>query len=264
MSTHYDLIAIGAGSGGLSVVERAAEYGAKTAVIEVGELGGTCVNVGCVPKKIMWYGAGLAHALSDAEDYGFEVTRGKLDWTKLIAKRDNYIGNINDWYQDSFLAERNINLIRGFAHFIDDHTLEVDGKTFPVWHYVSKKTHTVVKVPLVDVAYDIMMKWREVKPCSSSTIARYLKTIAKMAGLTQKVQVVNRGLHKVEQVEKEKWEEIHFHQGRSGMVTRLIKQNVPPQIVAEITGMSVQNLANYYRTDDNDLLHQLNILENQS
>ena len=130
MSTHYDLIAIGAGSGGLSVVERASEYGAKTAVIEVGELGGTCVNVGCVPKKIMWYGAGLSHALADAEDYGFEVTRGKLDWSKLVAKRDNYIGNITDWYQDSFLADRKIDLIRGFARFVDDHTLEVDGKTY--------------------------------------------------------------------------------------------------------------------------------------
>lgn len=136
MSTHYNLIAIGAGSGGLSVVERASEYGAKTAVIESGELGGTCVNVGCVPKKIMWYGAGLSHALADAQDYGFEVTRGKLDWSKLVAKRDNYIGNITDWYQDSFLAERKIDLIRGFARFVDDHTLEVDGETYTADHIV--------------------------------------------------------------------------------------------------------------------------------
>jgi glutathione reductase (NADPH) len=136
MSTHYDLIAIGAGSGGLSVVERASEYGAKTAVIEAGELGGTCVNVGCVPKKIMWYGAGLAHTLQDAEDYGFEVTRGKLDWAKLVAKRDNYIANINDWYQDSFLSERNIDLIRGFARFVDNKTIEVDGETYTADHIV--------------------------------------------------------------------------------------------------------------------------------
>jgi glutathione reductase (NADPH) len=130
MSTHYDLISIGAGSGGLSIVERASEYGAKTAVIESGELGGTCVNVGCVPKKIMWYAAGLAHALEDAQDYGYEVTRGKLDWAKLVAKRDNYIGNITDWYQDSFLSERGIDLIRGFARFVDNNTIEVDGKTY--------------------------------------------------------------------------------------------------------------------------------------
>ena len=98
MSNHYDVIAIGAGSGGLSVAERAASYGAKCAVIEAGELGGTCVNVGCVPKKVMWYGAGLAHALQDAEDYGFDVTNGGLNWEKLVMKRDNFIGGINDWY----------------------------------------------------------------------------------------------------------------------------------------------------------------------
>ena len=103
MTTHYDLIAIGAGSGGLSVVERAAEYGAKTAVIESGELGGTCVNVGCVPKKIMWYGAGLTHALQDAEDYGFEVKRGKLDWKKLIEKRDGYIATLMTGTKTVFL-----------------------------------------------------------------------------------------------------------------------------------------------------------------
>ena len=73
MSKHYDLLSIGAGSGGLSIAERAASYGAKTAVIEAGELGGTCVNVGCVPKKVMWYGAGVAQGLKDAQDYGFNI-----------------------------------------------------------------------------------------------------------------------------------------------------------------------------------------------
>ncbi|MDH5409697.1 MAG: FAD-dependent oxidoreductase, partial [Gammaproteobacteria bacterium] len=60
MSKHYDLIAIGAGSGGLSAAERAAEYGKKTAVIENQKLGGTCVNIGCVPKKVMWFGSQIA------------------------------------------------------------------------------------------------------------------------------------------------------------------------------------------------------------
>ena len=64
----YDLIALGAGSGGLSVVERAASYGQKCAIVEHGKMGGTCVNVGCVPKKIMWFGASLAHLLDDARD----------------------------------------------------------------------------------------------------------------------------------------------------------------------------------------------------
>jgi glutathione reductase (NADPH) len=129
MSTHYDLIAIGAGSGGLSVAERAAAYGKNCAVIEAGELGGTCVNVGCVPKKVMWYGASLSHALQDAKDYGFDVTTGGLNWEKLVMKRDNFIGGINDWYYD-YLAQSGVDVIEGYAKFVDDKTLEVDGETY--------------------------------------------------------------------------------------------------------------------------------------
>ncbi len=135
MSNHFDVIAIGAGSGGLSIAERAAAYGAKTAVIEAGELGGTCVNVGCVPKKVMWYGASVAHALEDGKDYGFDVTIGDLNWEKLVAKRENFIGGIIDWYQD-YLAESNVEVIEGFAKFIDDKTLEVDGEHYTADHIV--------------------------------------------------------------------------------------------------------------------------------
>lgn len=74
MSKHYDLIAIGAGSGGLSAAERAAEYGKKTAVIENQKLGGTCVNIGCVPKKVMWFGSQIAETLQLAGSYGFDVS----------------------------------------------------------------------------------------------------------------------------------------------------------------------------------------------
>ncbi|MEZ5537324.1 MAG: glutathione-disulfide reductase [Thiolinea sp.] len=135
MSKHFDLIAIGAGSGGLSVAERAASYGAKCAVIESGELGGTCVNRGCVPKKVMWYGANLAHALHHAADYGFDVQAGKLNWEKLVAKRENMIGGINDWYYD-FLNEAGVELIEGAAKFVDAKTLEVDGETYTADHIV--------------------------------------------------------------------------------------------------------------------------------
>ena len=130
MSKHYDLISIGAGSGGLSIAERAASYGAKVAVIENKELGGTCVNVGCVPKKVMWYAAGLAHGLQDAQDYGFNINLegegGKLNWEKLVAKRDNFIGGILDWY-DGYLGDAGVDVINGAAKFIDNKTIEVDG-----------------------------------------------------------------------------------------------------------------------------------------
>ena len=135
MSKHFDLIAIGAGSGGLSVVERAAKYGARCAVIESVDLGGTCVNRGCVPKKVMWYAAELAHAPNHAADYGFDVSIGKLDWAKLVAKRENMIGGINDWYYD-FLNEAKVELIEGEARFTDAKTIEVDGETYTADHIV--------------------------------------------------------------------------------------------------------------------------------
>ncbi len=82
----FDLISIGGGSGGLACAQRAAEYGAKAAVIESHRLGGTCVNVGCVPKKVMWNAAGVALSLADANDYGFDVTVGGNDWPALKRK----------------------------------------------------------------------------------------------------------------------------------------------------------------------------------
>lgn len=137
MSQHYDLIAIGAGSGGLSVVEKAAKYGAKCAVVEMNDdLGGTCVNRGCVPKKVMWFAANLAHAQHDAQDYGFATTPGALDWAKLVTKRDNMIGGINDWYMDSFLAELGVDLLQGTARFVDAKTLDIDGATYTADHIV--------------------------------------------------------------------------------------------------------------------------------
>lgn len=129
----YDLIAIGAGSGGLSVAERASSYGMKCAVVESGKMGGTCVNVGCVPKKIMWFGANLAHALEDAKDYGFDLENKGFDWKHLVTKREKYISDINNWYH-TYLADSNIAEITGFATFVDEHTLEVDGKKITAEH----------------------------------------------------------------------------------------------------------------------------------
>ncbi|RRQ21854.1 glutathione-disulfide reductase [Thiohalobacter thiocyanaticus] len=133
MDRHFDLIAIGAGSGGLSVAERAARYGARCAVIESGPLGGTCVNVGCVPKKVMWYGATLAHALEDAAGYGFDITRNGFDWARLKAGRDGYVNGINTWYH-TYLTDSDIAEIPGRARFIDARTLDVDGERYTADH----------------------------------------------------------------------------------------------------------------------------------
>jgi glutathione reductase (NADPH) len=123
----YDLIALGAGSGGLSVVERAASYGQRCAVVERGKMGGTCVNVGCVPKKIMWFGANLAEMIEDAGAYGHDLTHNGFDWSKLVANREKYIAGINTWYH-GYLKELGIDEIEGEASFVDANTISVNGR----------------------------------------------------------------------------------------------------------------------------------------
>ena len=129
----YDLIALGAGSGGLSVVERAASYGQKCAIVEHGKMGGTCVNVGCVPKKIMWFGANLAQLIDDAKSYGFEVKNNSFNWAHLVEKREAYISGINNWYY-GYLKDLGIDEFKGSASFVDPHCIEIDGKRYTAKH----------------------------------------------------------------------------------------------------------------------------------
>jgi glutathione reductase (NADPH) len=131
----FDLISVGGGSGGLACAQRAAEYGAKVAVIEPKPLGGTCVNVGCVPKKVMWNAAGLALGLADAKDYGFDVTPGSNDWLVLKTKRDAYVQRLNGIYERNLNA-KGVAYVRGAARFLDAHSVEVNGETMSARHIV--------------------------------------------------------------------------------------------------------------------------------
>ncbi len=124
MAKEYDLFVIGGGSGGLAHAQRAAEYGARAAVIEYGPLGGTCVNVGCVPKKVMWYAAETRHQLDHAADYGFGIDVSGHDWLALKARRDAYVTRLNGIYENN-LDRRGVDHIPGAAQFVDPHTLAV-------------------------------------------------------------------------------------------------------------------------------------------
>ncbi|AGI32036.1 TPA: glutathione-disulfide reductase [Mannheimia haemolytica] len=125
MAKHYDYIAIGGGSGGIASINRAASYGQKCAIIEAKHLGGTCVNVGCVPKKVMFYGAQVAEAINHyAPDYGFDITVNNFDYAKLVESRQAYIGRIHTSY-GNVLAKNNVDVLNGFARFKDAKTLEV-------------------------------------------------------------------------------------------------------------------------------------------
>jgi glutathione reductase (NADPH) len=131
----FDLISVGGGSGGLACAQRAAEYGAKVAVIEPDRLGGTCVNVGCVPKKVMWNAASVAASLADARDYGFHVTVDGNDWAALKQKRDAVVLRLNGIYERN-LASKGVRYVRGAARFLDESTVEVDGGRMTARHIV--------------------------------------------------------------------------------------------------------------------------------
>lgn len=132
---HYDIIAIGGGSGGLAVAQRAAAYGKRAAVIERSKLGGTCVNVGCVPKKVMWYGAHMAEAIKQAPDYGFDVTNNGFDWNKLVTSRQAFIARLNGIYANN-LSNKDIDVIEGSAELLDANTVSVGGQQFTAEHIV--------------------------------------------------------------------------------------------------------------------------------
>lgn len=134
MTRHYDYLAIGGGSGGIASINRAASYGKKCAIIEAKYLGGTCVNVGCVPKKIMWHAAQIAEAIHlYGPDYGFDTTVNSFDWKKLIASRSAYIDRIHQSY-DRVLGNNKVDVITGFARFVDAHTVEVNGEKITADH----------------------------------------------------------------------------------------------------------------------------------
>lgn len=134
MTEQFDYICIGAGSGGIASANRAAMHGAKVALIEGTALGGTCVNVGCVPKKVMWHSAQLAEAIKFlAPDYGFDVSLNSFSWEKLVQSRSAYIERIHKSYEN-VLAKNNITVLQGFARFVDAKTVEVNGKRYSAPH----------------------------------------------------------------------------------------------------------------------------------
>ncbi|XP_007119089.1 glutathione reductase, mitochondrial isoform X1 [Physeter macrocephalus] len=131
----YDYLVIGGGSGGLASARRAAELGARAAVVERHKLGGTCVNVGCVPKKVMWNTAVHSEFMHDHVDYGFQSCEGKFSWRVIKEKRDAYVSRLNTIYQNN-LIKSHIEIIRGHAVFTCDPqpTVEVNGKKYTAPH----------------------------------------------------------------------------------------------------------------------------------
>ena len=127
MSHDFDLFVIGAGSGGVRAARFAAGYGARVAVAESRYLGGTCVNVGCVPKKLLVYGAHFADDFEQASGFGWSLGEANFDWATLIANKNREIERLNGIYRN-LLTNSGVSLFEGHARIVDAHTVEVNGQ----------------------------------------------------------------------------------------------------------------------------------------
>lgn len=133
MNKHYDYLVIGGGSGGIASARRAAAHGAKVLLIEKQRMGGTCVNVGCVPKKVMWNTSRIAEVLHDAKGYGFDIETRGFDWSTIKSARDNYIARLNQIYHQG-LDESKVDKIQGVGKFLSPNEIAVDGDTYSADH----------------------------------------------------------------------------------------------------------------------------------
>ncbi len=123
----YDLFVIGAGSGGMRAARASAAYGAKVVIAEDNRVGGTCVIRGCVPKKLLVYGAHVREEIEDAAGYGWTIENASFDWPTLIANKDREIARLEAVYRD-LLAASSVMLVEGRARLLDPHTVEIAGK----------------------------------------------------------------------------------------------------------------------------------------
>jgi glutathione reductase (NADPH) len=129
----FEFLVIGGGSGGLAAARRAALHGARVLLVEAGKLGGTCVNLGCVPKKIGWYAASFAEMLADAADYGFDLELRGFDFAHLRKARDAYIERLRQIYAVN-LDRDGVERVEGFATLVDPNTIDVNGERFRAPH----------------------------------------------------------------------------------------------------------------------------------
>lgn len=129
----FDLLVIGGGSGGLAGARRAAKHGAQVALVEADKLGGTCVNRGCVPKKIFWNAAGIAEAARDAESYGFAPIHPEFQWERFVDAREAYIARLNDIYARNLEVD-GVHCITGRARLLGEHRVQVGERVLVAEH----------------------------------------------------------------------------------------------------------------------------------
>ena len=130
----FDYIVIGGGSGGIASANRAGMHGAKVLLIEGNHIGGTCVNVGCVPKKVMWSASEMrTQMLKQAREYGFDATIDDFDFSRLVDNRETYIERLHGLYMKG-LASNGVTVINGYGTFVNETTVEVSGEEYSAPH----------------------------------------------------------------------------------------------------------------------------------
>lgn len=125
----FDLLVIGGGSGGIAAARRAASYGAKVMLVENDKLGGTCVNLGCVPKKLLYFSSEFASCFEDSKNYGWNVDVKNFNWAKLIKNKNKEIDRLNGIYE-RLLSNSNVDVVKGEGKFVDINTVEVNGRRY--------------------------------------------------------------------------------------------------------------------------------------
>lgn len=161
----FDLVVLGGGSGGIATANRAAMYGAKVAVIEANHLGGTCVNVGCVPKKITWYAARISEAIQHyGKGYGFTVEGLNFDYETFLKARDGYVERSRSSYTNTF-ANNGVEYIQGHGKFVNNHEVEVNGERIRGKYFLiatgGKPSRVHVKGSELTETSDDFFAWKE-------------------------------------------------------------------------------------------------------
>src|SRR3954447_5742170 len=133
MKPDYDLFTIGGGSGGVRASRVSAAYGARVAIAESGRFGGTCVNVGCIPKKLFAYAAHFREDFEGARGFGWTVGEPRFDWPTLLANKDREIARLNGVYE-RVLPVAGVQIMRGRATALGPHEVEINGKQVTARH----------------------------------------------------------------------------------------------------------------------------------
>ncbi|CAM3623240.1 Glutathione reductase [Bordetella sputigena] len=222
----YDLFLIGAGSGGVRAARMAAQRGVRVAVAEAGPLGGTCVNAGCIPKKLLSYAAGYAEAFHESAGYGWRGPAPALDWPALKTARAAEISRLNEVYA-RLLDSSGAQVIAGRARLADAHTVVVNGERYTARHIVVA-TGALPYVPAIpgrelavtsDDMFDLPRVPRRLLVVGAGYIACEFASIFR--GLGSEVTLVHRGNHLLNGFDADVRRFVAEEMGRKGVDIKL-------------------------------------------